>query len=134
LKWLKSAYPDGLLEDAIPGEEYIERVCWGYFRMFPASISIFCDSSGHELQISFTLRSSNGSVPEAEALLSIIYEGKELLYARKSSHEDHEELAFMLKFLSLFTDMWCCEERYFKERCLLEKRAIAVDKYYASLK
>jgi hypothetical protein len=105
--------------------------------MFPASISIFCDSSGHELQISFTLRSSNGSVPEAEALLSIIYEGKEgkeLLYARKLTHEDHQELAFMLKFLDLFTDMWCLEERYFKECCLLEKRAIAVDKYYGSLK
>lgn len=76
-------------------------------------------------------------MPEAEALLSIIHEGeegKELLYARRSTHEDHKELAYMLKFLSLFTDMWGCEERYFDERCRLSERAIAVDKYYASLK
>lgn len=99
--------------------------------MFPASISIFRDSSGHELQISFTVRSSEGSVPEAEALLSIIYEGekgKEWLYNGRSTHEDHKELAFMLKFLSLFTEMWCREENYFDELHRLEKRVKALEK------
>lgn len=136
MKWLKSAYPDGPLEDAIPGEEHIERVtaCWrGYPKRIADSVSIFCDSSGHEIRVSFTLRSSNASVPEAEALL-IILEGKDLLYAKKSTHEDHEELAFMLKFLELLSIMCCFEEKYFEELRRLEKRVIAVEKYYASLK
>lgn len=136
MKWLKSVYLDGPLEDAIPGEEYIERVTasWhGYPKKIADSVSIFCDSSGHEIRISFTLRSSNASAREAEALL-IILEGKDLLYAKKATHEDHVELAFMLEFLSLFSIMCCFEELYSKELCRLEKRVVAVEKYYASLK
>ena len=136
MKWLKTAYPDGPLEDAIGEEEDIERVTarWsGYPERIVDEVSIFCDSSGHEIQISkIRVGSSKASVPEAEALLSI-FEGEDLLYAKKSTHKNHEELAFMLNFLGLFSIMYCFEENYFDELRRLEKRVIAVEKYYASL-
>jgi len=136
LEWLKSAYPDGPLEDAIEEEEDIDRVTthwWGYPKRTADEVSIFSDSSGHEIRISFWVRSSKASVPEAEALL-IIFEGNDLLYAKKSTHEDHKELGFMLNFLGLFCMMYCFEENYFMDLHCLEKRVIAEEKFYASLK
>lgn len=135
LKWLMSSYPDSPFEDVIQGKEYIERVTahWhGYPKRTADEVSIFCDSSGHEIRISFWHRSSKATVPEAEARL-IILEGKDWLYAKKLTHEDHEELAFMLKFLGLFALMHHFEESYFSELHLLEKRIIALEKSYASL-
>lgn len=137
MKWLRTVFYDDLIEEKFPREQSIERVCWGYSRKFRDSISIFCDSSGIELQVSFTLDSSQGRVPKAVALLSIIYRGEEgnrLLFAKESDQTDHEELAFMLKYLSLFTKMWCGVENYFDQLHRLEKRVIALEKYYESLK
>lgn len=136
MKWLKSVYPDGPLEYAIPDEESIERVTacwWGFPKRTADSVSIFCDSTRREIEITFKLPSSNGSVPKAEALLTIL-QGGELLYAKKSTQTDHEELAYMLKFLGLFCIMCCFEENYFDELRRLEKRVTDVKKYYASLK
>ena len=137
LKWLNSVIPDSSLQDVFPEEECIEKVCRGRCRVYPNSFSIFCDSSGYELQVSYTMRTSKAGVQEAKALLSIMYkgeEGEEVLYARRVTHEDHEELAFMLKFLDLFTDMWFYEEHYLGELYSYEKRVIAAEKSYASLK
>jgi hypothetical protein len=134
LKWLWSAYPDAPLEDAIEEEECIERVtaCWvGYPKRCMDSVSIF--SSGHEIRISFTLGSTRARVPVAKALL-LIFEREELLYAQRATHEDHEELAFMLNFLELFSIMYCREENYFDQLCRLEESVIAVEKKYARLK
>jgi hypothetical protein len=138
LKWLQSAFPDSLLESAFPREEDVERVavscsCSSSLRLRIAeSISVFSDSAGYEVRISFRLTYSSG-VPEATALL-MIYKEKELLYAKKGTHEDHEDLSFMLQFLTLFSIMWWYEEHYFKECCILKERAEAVEKFYANRK
>lgn len=125
MKWLRSAFPDALLEYVIEEVEHIERVTatwWGCPKRTADSVSIFCDSSGHEIRISFSVRSSNARVPDAVAVL-MVFEGKRQLYEKKSTHKDHEELGFMLNFLGLFSLMYCFEENYFKDLRRLEKQS-----------
>jgi hypothetical protein len=103
---------------------------------FQYHVYIFC-TSGYELEFSWDLPNLKGVLPEADAMLCISYngkEGKKVLSDERATHENHEELAFMLKFLLLFAEMWCHDERYFEELCKLEKRIISVEKKYASLK
>jgi hypothetical protein len=49
-------------------------------------------------------------------------EGKELLYAKKATELDHEDLPFMLRFLNLYSIMWWHEEKYFKELAFLKRQ------------
>lgn len=129
LKWLKSAYPDSPQDKLILREEDVERVTVTFKSVtlrIAESISIFC-ASEIEIRISFRLSSRNRS--KAKALFAII-EGKELLYAKKTTEKDHEDLPFMLRFMNLYSIMWWYEEKYFKELAVLERQTKAVESQY----
>lgn len=123
LRWLKSAYPNSPHDTFIMREEDVERVNVVFKSMTfrtAESISIVC-ASDIEITISFKLSSRDKS--RGKALLAIM-EGEELLYAKKATEIDHEDLPFMLRFLNLYSIMWWYEEKYFKELAFLKRQAM----------